>query len=189
MPSFHSLRKTVIRRGLFKASILLLGLFALVDSAFAGITFVQRNVAVPQTPQATVAVAYTAAQTAGNLNVVVVGWSDNTSVVNSVTDSRGNPYVRAVGPTAVGGVPHSQAIYYAKNIVAAPAGGNTVTVQFNAAAQYPDIRILEYGGLDLVNPVDGTAAATGNSATSSSGAVTTTNANDLLVAANMVQTG
>jgi chitodextrinase len=155
--------------------------------AAAAISFRQVNSAIPTGVQTTVTVAYLAAQTAGNLNVVVVGWGDNTSVVNSVTDTKGNLYTRAVGPTAVGGAVHSQSIYYAKNIVAA-AGGNTVTVQFNAAVQYPDIRILEYSGLDPVNPVDVTVAATGSSATSSSGAVTTTNANDLLVAANIVQT-
>src|SRR4249920_70073 len=68
-------------------------------SAQASIAFVQVNSAVPQTPSTTVAVPYTAAQTAGNLNVVVVGWNDTTAVVQSVVDSRGNIYVRAVGPT------------------------------------------------------------------------------------------
>ncbi len=63
-----------------------------------------------------------------------------------------------------------------------------MTVQFNVAAQYADIRILEYSGIDTVSPVDVTAAATGSSATSSTAAVTTTNANDLLFAANMVAT-
>ena len=45
------------------------------------------------------AMAYPSAQTAGNLNVVVVGWNDTTSTVSSVTDSSGNTYTRAVGPT------------------------------------------------------------------------------------------
>ena len=42
---------------------------------------------------------YKAAQTAGNLNVVIVGRSDATSQVSSVTDSKGNVYQLAVGPT------------------------------------------------------------------------------------------
>ena len=37
-----------------------------------------------------------------------------------------------------------------------------VTVQFNVPAQYADIRILEYAGIDTVNPVDVTAARTGS---------------------------
>jgi hypothetical protein len=63
-----------------------------------------------------------------------------------------------------------------------------VTVTFTAAASYPDIRILEYSGIDPANPVDTVVGAVGNSATSSSGVVTTTNATDLLVGANTVQT-
>jgi hypothetical protein len=59
-------------------------------------------------------------------------------------------------------------------------------VTFDTAAIYPDIRILEYSGIDTVNPLDVVVGAQGNSATSSSGAVATTNANDLLVGANIV---
>ena len=61
-------------------------------------------------------------------------------------------------------------------------------MQFNVAAAYPDIRILEFSGIDAANPVDVTAAATGTTATSSSGAATTTNGNDLIFGANMVST-
>ncbi|HME70548.1 MAG TPA: IPT/TIG domain-containing protein [Myxococcota bacterium] len=104
------------------------------------ITFQQGNSATPQAPQLSVPVPYTAAQTAGNLNVVVVGWSDSTAVVSSVTDSQGNVYTPAVGPTVQPGVA-TQAIYYGKNIAAAAAGSNIVTVQFSVAAHFPDIRI------------------------------------------------
>ena len=82
----------------------------------------------------------------------------------------------------------SQSIYYAKNIVSAAAGANIVTVTFSTAAGNPDVRILEYKGADPVNPVDVTAANTGTSATSSSGAATTTTATDLIFGANMVST-
>ena len=151
------------------------------------IAYVQGNYATPQSPQPSVSVTYKGPQTAGSLNVVVVGWNDTTAVVNAVTDSKGNVYTRAVGPTAVAGL-LSQSIYYAKNIAAATANANTVTVQFNVAAKYADIRILEYRGLDPANPVDVTASGAGSSATSSTAAVTTTNANDLIFGANMVYT-
>ena len=151
------------------------------------ITFIQQNYATPQSAKSTVPVTFTSAQTAGNLNVVVVGWNDTTATVSSVTDSKGNVYTRAVGPTVRSGQ-LSQAIYYAKNIQAAAANTNTVTVQFSVAANYADIRILEYNGLDASNPVDVTAAATGTTATSSSGAVTTANGNDLIFGANTVST-
>ena len=124
---------------------------------------------------------------AGDLNVVVVGWNNSTATVTKVADTSGNTYTLAVGPTIQSGVA-SQSIYYAKNIVAAAAGANIVTVTFSAAAVFPDIRVLEYKGADPTNPLDVTAAATGTSATSSSGAATTTNATDLIFGANLVQT-
>jgi hypothetical protein len=150
---------------------------------------VQVNYAVPQTPQTTVTVTYTQAQTAGNLNVVIVGWNDSTAQVQSVTDTKGNVYVLAVGPTVITGIFNAiQAIYYAKNIAAATAGGNTVTVTFTVPAVFPDIRIAEYSGIDPSVPVDVVAAAQGSGTSSDSGSVTTGNANDLLVGTNLVQT-
>ena len=156
-------------------------------SAAGAISYVQGNYAVPQTSQTTVTVTFSAAQSAGDLNVVVVGWNDSTATVSTVVDTRGNMYTRAVGPTVVSGA-LSQSIYYAKNIAAAAAGANTVTVTFSKAANSADIRILEYSGADVSNPVDITARASGNNANSSSGAVTTTNATDLVFGANIVVT-
>ena len=135
-------------------------------------TFVQVNSATPQTNQSTVAVTYTGAQTAGNTNILAIGWNDATSNISSVSDSAGNIY-QVAAPTARG-TGLSQAIYYAKNIKAAPAGGNTVTVIFNAAVRFADIRILEYSGLDTTNPFDKTASASGTAVTANSGNATTT---------------
>ena len=150
------------------------------------ISYVQGSYASPQNSQTAVSVKFDAAQQVGDLNVVVVGWNDSTATVSTVADTAGNAYTRAVGPTVQTGIA-SQSIYYAKNIVAAAAGANTVTVTFSTAAAFPDIRILEYSGADPANPVDVTAANSGNSATSSSGSVTTTNATDLLFGANLVR--
>src|SRR5262252_7086025 len=152
----------------------------LPTNLIAAPTFVQRHYATPQSPTATVSVSYASAETAGHLNVVVVGWNDTTSAVQSVRDSAGNTYALAIGPTI--GTALSQSIYFAPNI---RAGTNTVTVTFNQAAAFPDIRILEYRG---VNAVDVTMGGSGNSATSSSGAATTTIANDLIFGANIVAT-
>jgi large repetitive protein len=147
--------------------------------------FVQANYATMPSAQS-VTVTYTQVQTAGDLNVVVVGWNDSTTqIINPVTDTQGNVYVLAVGPTVQSGSA-TQAIYYAKNIAGAVAKGNTVTVKFNGNAMYPDIRIAEYSGVDPTNPLDVVAAAQGNGTLSSSGSVTTGNANDLLVGANLV---
>ena len=160
---------------------------AVVASPPSLISYVQGNYADPQTPQTTVNVPFTAAQVAGGLNVVVVGWGDSTAVIRSVIDTRGNTYVLGVGPTIFSGV-GSQSIYYAKNIAAAGAGANTVTVTFVSAANYPDVRILEYNGADPNNPLDVTSANTGNSSTSSSGSATTSSPTDLILGANVVAT-
>ncbi len=143
------------------------------------IGFVQ--VGYTTTPSAqTVTVAYPGAQTAGDLNIVVVGWNDTSATVQSVKDSAGNSYNLAIGPTS--GTNLRQSIYYASNIA---SGSNTVTVTFNQAAIYPDIRVLEYSG---VSKLDVTAAASGNSATASSGSAATTSSNELIFGANMVYT-
>jgi len=141
----------------------------------------------PQPSAASVPAAYPGTQTAGNLNVVVVGWNDTTAQVSSVKDTAGNVYQLAVGPTtlsAAGGF--TQSIYYVKNI--ASSGTNTVTVTFSQTAHYPDVRILEYSGINNTNPVDVVTAQTQSaSTTSTSGVVATTNPLDLLVAANSIQ--
>ena len=170
--------------------ILLIGITVLardIVGAPTAISFIQANYAAPQSPASTVEVAFPGAQSSGDLNVVVVGWNDSSASVTAVTDSNGNQYALAVGPTVQASVA-SQSIYYAKNIAAAAAGANVVTVTFSTAAIYPDIRVLEYSGADPNNPVDVTAASSGNGITGSSGSATTTNATDLIFGANLVQT-
>lgn len=144
-----------------------------------GISFVQGN-SGPSTLQSSnvsVTVAFPQAQIAGDLNVVAIGWGDTTSAISSVTDDQGNTYLRAVGPTKTTGL--QQAIYYARNIV---SGSNRVTVTFNQPASYPDVRILEYGGVDTNVPLDVTAAAVGTGTTANSGLATTTSATELIFA-------
>ena len=160
--------------------------FTLTIAAAALLGFVQVNNAVPQTPQTRVTVTYLQAQMAGDLNVVVVGWNDATAQISSVTDTKGNIYAVAVGPTVQTGTA-TQAIYYAKNIAVAAANSNTVTITFNTTANNPDVRIAEYSGIDPLNPVDVVTAGQGSGTSSSSGSVTTGNPNDLLVGANFVQ--
>jgi hypothetical protein len=134
-------------------------------------------------------VTYPVAQTAGNLNVVIVGWNDTTAQISSVKDTKGNAYKLAVGPTLVSGA-LSQSIYYATNIAGSAANANTVTVTFAPAAAYPDVRVLEYSGINPAAPIDA-VVGTGevNGVVSGSGTLTTTNTMDLLVGANTVGGG
>ena len=121
--------------------------------------------------------AFTTPNTAGNLIVVYAIWSNAGTA--TVTDSRGNAFVSAA-PRTTWGTNWSSQVFVAKNIA---GGANTVTATFataiNACAV---IYIHEYSGLDKANPVDVTKSATGSASAMSSGAVTTTNATDLIFA-------
>jgi hypothetical protein len=143
-----------------------------------GVAFVQVAAATPQSPMSAVSVAYPAVQSAGNLNVIVVGWNDSTSVVNTISDTAGNAYQLAIGPTR--GTNFSQCIYYAPKI---KAGANRVTVTFNQLVAYVDLRALEYKG---VNTLDAKVGASGKGSTSNSGSAKTTVASELIFGANTV---
>jgi hypothetical protein len=67
------------------------------------------------------------------------------------TDTQGNLYKLAAAPIVVEapGFPDSKRLLCQDP---APAGTNIVTVKFNAVAVYPDVRILDYSGIDPVNP-------------------------------------
>jgi beta-lactam-binding protein with PASTA domain len=129
--------------------------------------------------------SFTAAQHAGNLNVVFIGWQGTVGNLLSVVDSVGNTYTR-INAVAYG-TSEAQVAYYARDIVGAAAGKNTVTATFNMKVGNPDLRMVEYGGLDPTRPLDAAGGQASTAALTSSGAVATTNANDLLVASNYSQ--
>ena len=156
-------------------------------SAPATPSFVQVGSATPQSAMSTVSSVYAKAQVAGDLNAVVVGWNDATGNVTSVTDTAGNAY--QLGAATVRGSGISQAIYFAKSIAGAAAGANTVTVKFDKAVAYVDVRVLEYGGLDRANPLDTSHSAAGSSTTANSGAATTTTAAELVLGAGTTTGG
>ena len=110
--------------------------------ASAAPVFVQQNYATPQSPQSSASATYNGGQSAGNLNVIAIGWNNTTSNITTLTDSAGNAYQVAVPTFRGNGM--SQAIYYAANIKSAAAGSNKVTVTFNQATAFIDLRIAEY---------------------------------------------
>jgi hypothetical protein len=148
------------------------------------INFVQVAATTPSSNQSKVLVVYPQVQTQGDMNIVVVGWHDVVSTVKSVTDSLGNTYKLAIGPTT--GNKLRQSIYYAPNI---QPGSNIVTVTFSRAAATPDIRVLEYSGLDPVSPFDVTTAGHSNTLLATSGSVTTNFYSELLFGADMAGVG
>jgi chitodextrinase len=122
-------------------------------------SFVQEGYAAPQSPQIAVSATYSGAQTAGDTNIVAIGWNDAISKVRSVTDSAGNVYRRALPTFRGNGL--GQAIYEASNVAPTGPGGTVVTVTFDRAATFVDLRITEYAGLEATAPFDAGVSATG----------------------------
>jgi hypothetical protein len=156
------------------------GAIALVQQVTASVTGTSK----------TLGATFHGAQVAGDLVVVAVGWTDTTARVTSVTDSSGNCYALAVGPTTEG-QDLSQSIYYAADIVAAGAG-NKITATFDTAAHAVDLRAAEYSGLSATHTLDVTAqgsginvGASGGMAAASTPYVTTTTGRELLFGAGM----
>ena len=56
------------------------------------ISYVQGNYSDPQSSQTSVTARFNSAQSAGDLNVVVIGWKDTTAQISQVADSKGNTY-------------------------------------------------------------------------------------------------
>jgi outer membrane protein assembly factor BamB len=126
----------------------------------------------------TASLAFSKANTAGNLIVVYVVW-DNPGTVK-VSDTRGNIYKAATAHETWGNNWSAQ-VFYASGIL---GGSNRVKATFSTAiTSFGIVYLHEYSGLGTVSPVDVSASATGTSASMRSGAVRTTHADDLLFAA------
>jgi hypothetical protein len=114
--------------------------------------------------------AYKYAQSAGNLNLVVVQTSNTSATIQSVSDSDGNVYKLVIGPTASPG--SQQWMYYAPLIKASNSNGkdsNTVSVIFSGQAPKADMTIYELAGVyALADAVSGS----GNGITASTPSIT-----------------
>jgi len=146
--------------------------------------FIQQAYATPQSPQSVVSVAYPSPQTAGNANLLAIGWNDDTNHITAVSDTAGNAYSVALATFHGNGM--SQAIYLAPAI---SGGTNSVTVRFDHPAVYLDLRATEYSGLAPTNTFDAGASDTRVGASASSGPVTARLANELLFGAGMTAGG
>jgi hypothetical protein len=145
--------------------------------------FIQQAYSVPQTPQLVVSVPYPQSETAGNANLLAIGWNDAVATITNVSDSASNIYQVAVPTFRGNGM--SQAIYYCPSI---KSGTNTVTVKFNQPTVFVDLRITEYSGLSKTNTFDTGISGTGNGTTASSGLITISSTNELIFAAGMTST-
>lgn len=152
--------------------------------AAAALSSAQQSAGCEGTPcdMTTSSVAFLSPQTAGDLNVVVMGWSDPNRSVTSVTDSAGNSYTLAAGPTTTDGY-WVESTYYASNIVG--SASNTVSVVLSGAADV-EVRVLEYSGVATSSPLDAVLAASAGTGPAQTGPLTTTASNDLLVVPALV---
>ena len=124
--------------------------------------------------------------TGGNLLVAYLIW-DSTGGA-SVSDSLGNVYASAGGPTRWSNGIYSAQVFYAIN---KRSGVDTVTATFSTSVHsFGIIYAHEYSGINPTSPLDVTIAAAGPSGNLTSGVTNTTNSIDLLfaggVSANVV---
>lgn len=151
-----------------------------------GVSFVGSSLALatPAFVQGAQSTTYASAQTAGNLNVVAVFTIPKTATVTGVSDSRGNTYVAVAGiSTGTAAFSYRLDVFYAKNIVSAAGSENTVSV-IGSGATISSVITAEYSGLDTSSPFDVKRAMvtnTGEDGEWTTGGLSTTNANDLLV--------
>ena len=118
---------------------------------------------------------------AGHLLVVGVGYSDSntneSNVAFTVTDSLGNIWTSAMSPVRRSGHGVAQIFY----VSSSSGGTDTVTVTPSIGnASFLELYVHEYSGLSAPVSLDVTANGNGSSTTPSSGAATTTAANEVI---------
>ncbi|HXZ83957.1 MAG TPA: DUF4038 domain-containing protein, partial [Myxococcota bacterium] len=119
----------------------------------------------------------------GDLIVAYVVWEGGGGV--ALSDSQGNAYASAAGPTAAATGSTQAQIFYAAGV---KAGRNTVTASFESGmAENAALFVHEYTGVGRVAPLDvgagAVAAASGSSPDVDSGALQTSSSGELLFAA------
>lgn len=149
-----------------------------IDATLAPITFVQVQAFDSNSNFATITVTFPQPQQPGNVDVAVVAWGDVTGNVATISDTAGNSYTRAIGPTL--NTCDAQSIYYAPNIAA--AASNTVTVTFDKTITFPTLLMLEYSGIATAHQ---SIEGTGSTVAASTPPVATTAARALVFGAGV----
>ncbi len=147
------------------------------SSAAAAISLVQSNSTYPGGTGPT-GLAFSSNNTAGNLIVVGVQGANN-SADPTITDTRGNTYVKVGSVHGGSGTAYSY-LYYAKNIA---AGANTVTVTLPNGNDL-GFHISEWSGVDTTSPFNASSSdvATSSVTVWSTTNLTTTAADTVLIA-------
>src|ERR1700733_10399686 len=118
-------------------------------------------------------------ETGADLNIVGVSWADPTISISSISDSDGNTYVAIGAPIVLTDI--GTLVLYEAIDIGQGVAHNTVSVMFSTFTS-PILMVVEYSGLATSSPVDVTASNASATGTSiDSGAITTTQAHDLVV--------
>jgi hypothetical protein len=114
----------------------------------------------------------------GDLIVVSSYWSSQAVSITSVTDSKGNTYNPAIGPTNWGGT-YRGSTYYAGNIAGGGAA-TTITITYSGAQGGTITYAAEYSGVATLNPLDQVSAQTGTGTVLNSGKMATGQGTELV---------
>ncbi|MBS1663674.1 MAG: T9SS type A sorting domain-containing protein [Bacteroidetes bacterium] len=131
----------------------------------------------------TISVTFNTPSTAGHLVVVHITWDKQNRDISSVSDTK-NTYYLVPGSTmnfGQGSNKYRSALYYAYNITVTP-GPLTIKATLDGANQtFAEIYASEYASvLTTADPLDVTRTTVSSGTTISSGAVTTTQNNELI---------
>jgi hypothetical protein len=156
------------------------------DAAPPAIVFVQGSDDVPSSSSS--AQATFAAQTAGDLNLVVVSWI-GPATLSTIADTDDNTYVE-VGSGFVNADGWTELAYYATDIHGGTSPNKVdVDLADTAGTDNVELRVMEYRGLATTAPVDVISFGTGTGSAVTSGAATTKHAHDLVVGADFLGAG
>ena len=160
------------------------GSFLKSTTAPPAASYVQSNSQTNSSSSVTsLAVTLPAASTTGNLIVVSLSYARRTPIVSSVTDNKGNTYLRALGPTDYGTGTDRAYTYYARNITGGGAPIQvTATLSGGNSNGFFELYATEYQGIDTVAPLDQTSETLGTGNPVTSAAVTTTAPDEILYA-------
>ncbi len=154
--------------------------FVPLDGPLSRFGFIQgaSNITPNNAPSETITLAMTAAQVAGDLDVVAVSWTDENVQVDAVTDTDGNTFKVAGAPIVF----HTVGVLEVFVALDTKAGASPdkITVTFQDAVVSVGVA-AEYAGLATTNAIDVSQAATGISDQADSGTKATTNAHDLVL--------
>ncbi len=147
--------------------------------SFGGVAPARPTYVAQCTSQPSSAATVSCALTATAGNALVIGIATGAGTISNVADSAGCTPTAVPGSSWASGA-NLGAAYVCANV---GAGSHTITVTLSAAVSYPLLIVQAFSGVAASSPVDGvgSGAFTTTGSAISSGSVTTTQNNDMLV--------